>query len=161
NEAQVQVELAQLEYTYPRLRAMWNHLERIKGGIGSRGPGEMQLEIDRRLVQRRKLDLHPDLATFQARNPPPAPPPNPHPTPLPPRLPRHPPRPPPPPPHPPHPRPPPPQKPPLRHPHDPHARLEPRRLAQRHALRHRRLRPRHPPPPRRLLQGHPRGSHPR
>jgi GTPase len=39
NEAKVQVELAQLEYTYPRLRAMWNHLERIKGGIGSWGPG--------------------------------------------------------------------------------------------------------------------------
>jgi GTP-binding protein HflX len=67
NEAQVQVELAQLEYTYPRLRAMWNHLERIKGGIGSRGPGEMQLEIDRRLVQRRKLDLQRDLEVFQAR----------------------------------------------------------------------------------------------
>jgi GTP-binding protein HflX len=67
NEAKVQVELAQLEYTYPRLKAMWNHLERIKGGIGSRGPGEMQLEIDRRLVQRRKLDLQEELATFQAR----------------------------------------------------------------------------------------------
>jgi GTP-binding protein HflX len=67
NEAKVQVELAQLEYTYPRLRAMWNHLERIKGGIGSRGPGEMQLEIDRRLVQRRKLDLQHDLENFQAR----------------------------------------------------------------------------------------------
>ncbi len=66
-EAQVQVELAQLEYTYPRLRAMWSHLERIKGGIGSRGPGEMQLEIDRRLVQRRKLDLQHELETFQAR----------------------------------------------------------------------------------------------
>ncbi len=67
NEAKVQVELAQLEYTYPRLRAMWNHLERIKGGIGSRGPGEMQLEIDRRLVQSRKIALQRDLEEFQAR----------------------------------------------------------------------------------------------
>lgn len=67
NEAKVQVELAQLEYTYPRLRAMWNHLERIKGGIGSRGPGEMQLEIDRRLVQSRKLALQHDLEGFQSR----------------------------------------------------------------------------------------------
>jgi len=67
NEAKVQVELAQLEYTYPRLRAMWNHLERIKGGIGSRGPGEMQLEIDRRLVQSRKIALQRELETFQAR----------------------------------------------------------------------------------------------
>ncbi|HYE61049.1 MAG TPA: GTPase HflX [Phycisphaerales bacterium] len=67
NEAKVQVELAQLEYTYPRLRAMWNHLERIKGGIGSRGPGEMQLEIDRRLVQSRKVALQRELETFQAR----------------------------------------------------------------------------------------------
>jgi GTP-binding protein HflX len=67
NEAKVQVELAQLEYTYPRLRAMWNHLERIKGGIGSRGPGEMQLEIDRRLVQSRKIALQRELAEFQAR----------------------------------------------------------------------------------------------
>ncbi len=67
NEAKVQVELAQLEYTYPRLRAMWSHLERIKGGIGSRGPGEMQLEIDRRLVQSRKIALQRDLEGFQAR----------------------------------------------------------------------------------------------
>ncbi|CAG1001088.1 GTPase HflX [Phycisphaerales bacterium] len=72
NEAKLQVELAQLEYTYPRLKAMWDHLERIVGGggiagIGTRGPGEQQLEIDRRLVQRRKLALQHDLAIIQAR----------------------------------------------------------------------------------------------
>jgi len=51
--AQLQVELAQLEYTYPRLRHMWRHLEKIEGGIGTRGPGERQIESDRRLVRRR------------------------------------------------------------------------------------------------------------
>ncbi|MCC6227832.1 MAG: GTPase HflX [Phycisphaerales bacterium] len=72
HEAQLQVELAQLEYTYPRLRAMWSHLERIVGaggiaGIGTRGPGEQQLEIDRRLVQSRKNDLQRELREIQAR----------------------------------------------------------------------------------------------
>jgi len=52
-----QVELAQLEYTYPRLRRMWTHLSRYEGGIGTRGPGERQLETDRRLVRRRITDL--------------------------------------------------------------------------------------------------------
>lgn len=71
-EARLQVELAQLEYTYPRLRAMWDHLERIVGvggigGIGTRGPGEQQLEIDRRLVQRRATQLRRELAEVQER----------------------------------------------------------------------------------------------
>jgi len=66
-EAQLQVELAQLEYTYPRLKAMWSHLERISGGIGSRGPGEQQLEIDRRLVQSRKNDLEREIRAVQER----------------------------------------------------------------------------------------------
>ncbi|QOJ01767.1 MAG: GTPase HflX [Phycisphaeraceae bacterium] len=66
-EAKLQVELAQLEYTYPRLKAMWSHLERITGGIGSRGPGEQQLEIDRRLVQSRKDDLKRAIAEVQDR----------------------------------------------------------------------------------------------
>ncbi len=66
-EAQLQVELAQLEYTAPRLRAMWSHLERISGGVGSRGPGEMQIEIDRRLVADRKLALKRELGVIQAR----------------------------------------------------------------------------------------------
>jgi GTPase len=67
NEAKLQVELAQLEYTYPRLRAMWNHLERMRGGVGTRGPGEMQLELDRRLVNDRKVALRRELEIIQAR----------------------------------------------------------------------------------------------
>lgn len=56
-EARMQVELAQLEYLLPRLRRMWSHLSRIRGGIGLRGPGETQLETDRRLVGLRIADL--------------------------------------------------------------------------------------------------------
>ncbi|HUR92456.1 MAG TPA: GTPase HflX [Gemmatimonadaceae bacterium] len=53
NEAKLQVELAQLQYMLPRLTRMWAHLERFKGGIGMRGPGETQLETDRRLINQR------------------------------------------------------------------------------------------------------------
>ncbi len=53
NEARMQVELAQLEYMMPRLTRMWTHLEKFRGGIGVRGPGETQLETDRRLIQHR------------------------------------------------------------------------------------------------------------
>ena len=56
-EARLQVELAQLEYLLPRLRRMWSHLSRIRGGIGLRGPGETQLETDRRLIGTRIADL--------------------------------------------------------------------------------------------------------
>jgi GTP-binding protein HflX len=56
-EAKMQVELAQLEYLMPRLRRMWSHLSRIRGGIGLRGPGEMQLETDRRMIRRRIREL--------------------------------------------------------------------------------------------------------
>ncbi len=62
-EGCLQVELAQLQYLLPRLRRMWTHLERQKGGIGLRGPGETQLEMDRRRIQdlirtlKRDLDL--------------------------------------------------------------------------------------------------------
>jgi len=56
-EAKLQVELAQLEYLLPRLRRMWSHLSRIRGGIGLRGPGETQLETDRRLIGARIADL--------------------------------------------------------------------------------------------------------
>jgi GTP-binding protein HflX len=49
-EARMQVELAQLEYSLPRLTRMWTHLEKFRGGIGVRGPGETQLETDRRLI---------------------------------------------------------------------------------------------------------------
>lgn len=56
HEAKLQVELAQLEYLLPRLTRMWTHLSRIRGGIGLRGPGETQLETDRRMI-RRKIQL--------------------------------------------------------------------------------------------------------
>ena len=56
-EARMQVELAQLEYLLPRLRRMWIHLSRIRGGIGLRGPGETQLETDRRMIGERIGDL--------------------------------------------------------------------------------------------------------
>ncbi len=62
-EGQLQIELAQHQYLLPRLRRMWTHLERQKGGIGLRGPGETQLEMDRRRIQlligglKRDLDL--------------------------------------------------------------------------------------------------------
>jgi GTP-binding protein HflX len=52
-EGKLQVELAQLEYNLPRMRGMWRHLERLGGGVGTRGPGETQLETDRRLARRR------------------------------------------------------------------------------------------------------------
>lgn len=66
-QARLQVELAQLEYTYPRLVRMWTHLERYEGGIGTRGPGETQLESDRRLVKRRIRDLKDELARIGDR----------------------------------------------------------------------------------------------
>ena len=53
HEGQLQVELAQHQYLLPRLAGQWSHLERLGGGIGTRGPGETQLETDRRLIQRR------------------------------------------------------------------------------------------------------------
>ncbi len=52
-EGRLQVELAQLEYILPRLRGQWSHLERLGAGIGTRGPGETQLETDRRLIRSR------------------------------------------------------------------------------------------------------------
>ncbi len=61
-EARLQVELAQLEYLLPRLKRMWTHLSRIRGGIGLRGPGETQLETDRRLIGTRIADLKRKLA---------------------------------------------------------------------------------------------------
>ncbi|MEC7834050.1 MAG: GTPase HflX [Gemmatimonadota bacterium] len=61
SEARMQVELAQLEYLLPRLRRMWIHLSRIRGGIGLRGPGETQLETDRRLIRKRISTLRSKL----------------------------------------------------------------------------------------------------
>jgi len=52
-EGRLQVELAQLEYLLPRLAGQWSHLERLGGGIGTRGPGETQIETDRRLIRGR------------------------------------------------------------------------------------------------------------
>jgi GTPase len=66
-EARLSVELAQLEYALPRLKRMWTHLSRYSGGIGLRGPGETQLEEDRRLVDYRIRDLRSRLAEVQAR----------------------------------------------------------------------------------------------
>ncbi len=57
NEAKMQVELAQLGYLLPRLARMWTHLSRIRGGIGLRGPGETQIETDRRLIRRKISQL--------------------------------------------------------------------------------------------------------
>jgi len=67
HEAHLQVELAQLEYAMPRLKRMWTHLSRYKGGIGVRGPGEKQLEEDRRIVGHRIQDLKAKLTKVQAR----------------------------------------------------------------------------------------------
>jgi GTP-binding protein HflX len=71
HEAKLQVELAQMQYTYPRLTKMWGHLERLAGGgsmgIGTRGPGETQLEVDRRLVRKRIADLKGEIEKIQER----------------------------------------------------------------------------------------------
>jgi GTP-binding protein HflX len=66
-EARLAVELAQLEYSLPRLKRMWTHLSRLKMGVGMRGPGEKQLEVDRRLVEKRIHDLKAELATVHGR----------------------------------------------------------------------------------------------
>ncbi len=65
SEAKMQVELAQLQYMLPRLTRMWAHLEKFRGGIGMRGPGETQLETDRRLINNRIRNLRQKLAEVQ------------------------------------------------------------------------------------------------
>jgi GTP-binding protein HflX len=65
SEARNQVELAQLQYLLPRLTRMWTHLEKFRGGIGVRGPGETQLETDRRLIQHRIRVLKQRLADVE------------------------------------------------------------------------------------------------
>ncbi len=67
HEARLAVELAQLEYSLPRLKRMWTHLSRMKMGVGMRGPGEKQLETDRRLVEKRISDLREDLRRIEKR----------------------------------------------------------------------------------------------
>jgi GTP-binding protein HflX len=64
-ESRLQVELAQLQYQLPRLTGMWKHLERQAGGIGTRGPGETQLEVDRRRVRERIAVLRRQLESVE------------------------------------------------------------------------------------------------
>ncbi|MGR3319223.1 MAG: GTPase HflX [Candidatus Anammoxibacter sp.] len=64
-QARLQVELAQKEYMLPRLKHLWSHLERIEGGIGTRGPGEKQLEIDRRLASKKIVDLKKKISKIE------------------------------------------------------------------------------------------------
>ncbi|HIA62342.1 MAG TPA: GTPase HflX [Planctomycetaceae bacterium] len=66
-ESRLAVELAQLEYSLPRLKRMWTHLDRVKMGVGMRGPGEKQLEVDRRLVEKRISDLRRELQVIEKR----------------------------------------------------------------------------------------------
>jgi GTPase len=67
-QAQLQVELAQLQYALPRLRGQWSHLDRYRGGgVGTRGPGEKQIETDRRLVQKRIGELKERLKVYERR----------------------------------------------------------------------------------------------
>jgi len=65
HDGRLQVELAQAEYLLPRLAGQWQHLERLGGGIGTRGPGETQIETDRRLVRNRILKLKKEIGKIQ------------------------------------------------------------------------------------------------
>jgi GTP-binding protein HflX len=65
-EGKLQVELAQLTYLLPRLVGQWSHLERLGGGIGTRGPGETQLESDRRVIRRRVMQVARELEHVQS-----------------------------------------------------------------------------------------------
>ncbi len=66
-EGRLQVELAQAEYLLPRLAGQWSHLERLGGGVGTRGPGETQIETDRRLAGRRIQRLKAELEQVRRR----------------------------------------------------------------------------------------------
>ncbi|WP_353481446.1 GTPase HflX, partial [Haliscomenobacter sp.] len=73
-QAKTQVELAQMQYLLPRLRGLWTHLERQRGGIGMRGPGEKEIETDRRIIRdkiallKEKLKVIDRQATTQRKN---------------------------------------------------------------------------------------------
>jgi len=67
-QAKAQVELAQLQYLLPRLRGLWTHLERQRGGIGMRGPGEMEIETDRRIVKEKIKKLKDKLAVIDKQD---------------------------------------------------------------------------------------------
>lgn len=66
-ESSLAVELAQLEYSLPRLKRMWTHLSRQTMGVGMRGPGEKQLEVDRRLAEKRIHELRQELSKIEKR----------------------------------------------------------------------------------------------
>lgn len=66
-QAKLQVALAQMEYELPRLARKWLHLERLGGGIGTRGPGESQIESDRRIIRSRIASLREELREIEAR----------------------------------------------------------------------------------------------
>jgi GTPase len=68
SQAKTQVELAQLQYIYPKLRGMWTHLERQRGGIGMRGPGEQEIETDRRIVKEKIALLKKKLEKIDLQN---------------------------------------------------------------------------------------------
>jgi GTP-binding protein HflX len=68
HQARLQVELAQLEYTLPRLKRLWTHLDRYKGGIGMRGPGETQLELDRREIEKKIADRRRKIRQIEERH---------------------------------------------------------------------------------------------
>jgi len=67
-QARTQVELAQMQYLLPRLRGLWTHLERQKGGIGMRGPGEKEIETDRRIVRDKIKKLESKLEKIDRQN---------------------------------------------------------------------------------------------
>ncbi|MGB1121058.1 MAG: GTPase HflX [Saprospiraceae bacterium] len=67
-QAKTQVELAQMQYLLPRLRGLWTHLERQKGGIGMRGPGEQEIETDRRIVRDKIAKLKNQLAKIDRQS---------------------------------------------------------------------------------------------
>ncbi len=67
-QARTQVELAQMQYLLPRLRGLWTHLERQKGGIGMRGPGEKEIETDRRIVRDKIKKLQDKLEKIDQQN---------------------------------------------------------------------------------------------
>ncbi|MEZ4929109.1 MAG: GTPase HflX [Chitinophagales bacterium] len=67
-QAKTQVELAQMQYLLPRLRGMWQHLDRVKGGIGMKGAGEKEIETDRRIAQDKISKLKEKLETIDKQN---------------------------------------------------------------------------------------------
>ncbi len=67
-QAKTQVELAQMQYLLPRLRGLWTHLERQRGGIGMRGPGEKEIETDRRIIRDKISKLQAKLKTIDQQN---------------------------------------------------------------------------------------------